>query len=382
MPQTSLKKPPVILMVVNDAAFFLSHRLAIAQAARDAGYDVHVATPAGPGSERIASNGLCFHALPLSRSGTNPLKEIRTIWSLFRLVDCLRPDIVHAITIKPILYCGWLAHFTSRFALVSAIPGLGYVFSSRGMVATIRRIAVRMGYRVALSTRRVRAVFQNKDDLATFLDAGLVGSGSFALIRGSGVNLEEFVSTPEPDGEPIVVLASRMLEQKGIREFLAAIERLRRRAVVARFVLVGAPDPDNPSSIPEWQLQKWHDNGAVEWWGRREDMPDVLRQASVVCLPTYYGEGLPKVLIEAAACGRPIVATDWPGCREIVVDRENGLLVPPRDAAALAYALEQLIVDRSLREKMGRRSREIAEADFSVGKVVQQTLAVYSELLV
>lgn len=368
-------------MVVNEAAFFLSHRLVIARAARDAGYDVHVATPAGLGSERIAANGLAFHALPLSRSGMHPLKELRTIWSLSRLVACLKPDIVHAVTIKPILYCGWLARTTNRFALVGTIPGLGYVFSSRGMVAGLRRGVIRMGYRVALSAKRVRAVFQNKDDLKTFLEAGLVTADSAALIRGSGVNLREFFPTPEPGGEPVVVLASRMLEQKGVREFVVAAERLRRSGVVARFALVGAPDPDNPTSISGRQLREWHESGVVEWWGRRENMPEVFRQAIIICLPTYYGEGVPKVLIEAAACGRPIVATDWPGCREVVTDGENGLLVPARDVDALVEALQSLLGDSERRKMMGACSRRIAEANFGEERVVNETLNLYRDVL-
>lgn len=370
-----------LLMVVNEAAFFLSHRLVIAQAARDAGYDVHVATPVGRGSERIAANGFTFHALPLSRSGMHPLKELRAIWSLSRLVACLQPDIVHAVTIKPILYCGWLACITNRFALVGTIPGLGYVFSSRGMVAWLRRGVIRIGYRMALSAKRVRAVFQNKDDLKIFLDAGLVMAGSAALIRGSGVNLREFVPTPEPGGEPVIVLASRMLEQKGVRQFVAAAERLRQCGVIARFALVGAPDPDNPTSIPRRQLREWHESGVVEWWGRHENMPEVFRQAIIVCLPTYYGEGVPKVLIEAAACGRPIVATDWPGCREVVTDGENGLLVPVRDINALAGALQSLLEDSDRRKMMGACSRRIAEANFGEERVVNETLNLYQDVL-
>lgn len=368
-------------MVVNEAAFFLSHRLVIARSARDAGYEVHVTTPAGPGSERIAENGLVFHALPLSRSGTHPLKELRTVWHLSRLIARLKPDIVHAVTIKPILYCGWLARATNRFALVGTIPGLGYVFSSRGALAGLRRSAIRIGYRLALSAKRVRAVFQNNDDLRAFLDAGLVPAASAALIRGSGVNLEEFVPAPEPDGQPVVVLASRMLEQKGVREFVTAAERLRRLGVVARFALVGAPDPDNPSSIPERHLRQWHESGAVEWWGRRDDMPEVFRSASIVCLPTYYGEGVPKVLIEAAACGRPIVTTDWPGCREIVTDGENGLLVPVRDVDALAAALRSLLEDAERRKSMGARGRHVAEAGFGEERVVRETLRIYREVM-
>jgi glycosyltransferase involved in cell wall biosynthesis len=201
------------------------------------------------------------------------------------------------------------------------------------------------------------------------------------LIRGSGVDMNIFTPRPEPEGVPVVILAARMLWAKGIGEFVDAARLLREQKVEARFVLVGESDPGNPSAVPVWQLEQWHDSGVVEWWGACSDMPRVFAEAHVVCLPSYYPEGVPKVLIEAAACGRPIVTTDVPGCREVVRHEENGLLVPTRDPVALAAALRRLIMSPALRDFLGRRGREIAVAEFGLERVIAETLAVYGDLL-
>lgn len=368
-----------ILFVVNDTGFFLSHRLNIARAAREAGWAVHVATPLGPAVERVEGEGFMHHALPLSRSGTNPLVELRTLSALFRLFRRLRPTLVHAVTIKPVLYSGLLAPWAGVPALVQAVSGLGHVFIAEGGLAALRRALVVAAYRVAFRHPRSRVIFQNPNDQEALRHA--LRPKKAVLIPGAGVDPDEFAPRPEPVGEPLVVLASRMLWAKGVGEFVEAAARLRERGISARFALVGDSDPSNPAAVPERQLRDWADSGVVEWWGRREDMPEVLGRAAVVCLPTFYGEGIPKVLIEAAAAGRAIVATDWPGCREIVRDGDNGLLVRPRDGEALAEALEALLTDPQRRARMGVRGRERVLAGFTSAQVVERTLAVYRELL-
>jgi glycosyltransferase involved in cell wall biosynthesis len=223
--------------------------------------------------------------------------------------------------------------------------------------------------------------FQNPDDLAVFIDKGIVSKEKTVLIKGSGVDTSIFKTTPEVEGLPVVVLASRMLWAKGIQEFVDAVRILSDSGVKARFALVGKSDPANPSAIPTDQLQSWNEGGVVEWWGHKSDMPGVFGQSHIVCLPSSYGEGVPKVLIEAAACGRAIVTTNTPGCREIVRHGENGLLIPVRDSKALADALRTLIENPDMRARMGARGREIAVAEFSEEKVIEQTLFVYGELL-
>lgn len=368
-----------LLFVVNDASFFLSHRLNIARAACEAGWVVHVATAPGPAVERVKAEGLLHHALPLSRSGTNPLAELQTLWALFRLFRRLRPALVHAVTIKPVLYSGLLAPWVGVPALVQAVSGLGHVFIAEGGMAALRRVVVVAAYRLAFRHPRSRVVFQNPNDQEALHRA--LRPGQAVLIPGAGVDPDQFALRPEPAGEPLVVLASRMLWAKGVGEFVEAARRLRERGTAARFALVGDSDPGNPAAVAGECLRDWADSGVVEWWGRREDMPEVLGRAAVVCLPTFYGEGIPKVLIEAAAAGRAIVATDWPGCREIVRDGDNGLLVRPRDGEALAEALEALLTDPQRRARMGVRGRERVLAGFTSAQVVERTLAVYRELL-
>jgi len=201
------------------------------------------------------------------------------------------------------------------------------------------------------------------------------------VVRGSGVDLKRFQPRPEPPGPVAVAMVSRMLWDKGVRELVEAVGRLRARGVALRLELVGAPDPENPGSIPGDRLAEWNRSGAAEWSGPSEDVPGVWAQAHIAVLPSYYGEGVPKSLLEAAACGRPIVAADVPGAREIVRHGENGLLVPPRDVPALAGALERLAADPNLRRQMGERGRQIAAAEFGEDIVVEKTLHVYRELL-
>jgi glycosyltransferase involved in cell wall biosynthesis len=378
---TELPGRPRLLFVINDAAFFLSHRLPVADAARGAGFDVHVATPASRPADRIRELGFTYHSVGLTRGGTHLLRELLSLLQLIRLYRRIRPDIVHHATIKPVLYGGFAARLAAVPASVSTITGLGHIFSGTTRKTQLLRGVVRLLYRVALAHKKSTVIFQNPDDLAGFVNGGLVRTQQAVLIRGSGVDLDEFRITPEPMGDVRVVLASRMLWSKGIREFIEAAALLRGEGVTARFALVGGTDPSNPSAIPEAQLRAWHDAGVVEWWGFRTDMPEVLAGSHIVCLPTTYGEGVPKVLIEAAACGRPVVTTDASGCREIVVDGENGFLVRPRDPAAVAAALRQLIEDMGLRHRMGTRGREIAREGFSVETVTRKTVEVYRNLM-
>jgi glycosyltransferase involved in cell wall biosynthesis len=370
---------PRLLYVFNDAAFFVSHRLPVALGARDAGYEVHVATPPGAAEVALAEEGLEHHPIPLDRRGSDPRHELGTLASLARLYRRLRPRLIEHATIKPVLYGGIVARFSGIPAVVSWMTGLGYVFISRGRRASLARAGIEAGYRLALRHRRARVIFENPDDRGLFVSRGLVYGDQTRLIRGAGVDMTVFRPRPEPVGIPTAVLASRMLRDKGVVEFVEAARMLRARGRAARFVLVGGTDPGNPAAVPEATLRQWADSGVVEWVGQREDMPAVIAGANVVCLPSYR-EGLPKVLVEAAAAGRAIVTTDVPGCREVVRPEENGLLVPPREAAPLATALERLLGDARLRSRMGARGREIAEAEFAVERVVGDTIRLYREL--
>lgn len=369
-----------LLYVVNDANYFLSHRLPLAKAAQSAGYDVHVATPSRGDVDAIKAAGFIYHPIPLTRSGTNPWQEFQSVLALVQLYKRLEPGMVHHVTIKPVLYGGIAARITGVPSVVNAVTGLGYVFIAKGTFAALRRAIVKMGFKLCFGHKNQRVLFQNSDDRAMFINAGIVAEPNTIVIKGSGVDLSVFAPIPELEAIPLVVLASRMLWDKGVGVFVEAAQLLHDKGVNARFVLVGDTDSENPAAVPSSQLAAWNNSGVVEWWGRREDMPKVFAQSHVVCLPSSYGEGVPKVLIEAAASGRPIVATNAPGCREIVKHGENGFLIPLRNVVDLADALEKLIEDPRLRREMGIKGRELAFSEFSVEKVVSQTLALYQEL--
>jgi len=371
---------PRILFVVNVDWFFLSHRLPFARAARNRGAEVWVAgSPTGQ-EDLIAQEGFHFVPIPFRRSGKDIFGEIRTLRAISGILADVKPDLVHNITIKPVLYTSLVARFIGKPAIVNTISGLGYVFISSGVKARILRGALWLPYKVALSGKRVRVFFENPDDIEEFVGRGLVKRSLTARIRGSGVDVELFKNTSEPPGVPVVMLASRMLRDKGVVEFVDAARLLRKWKVNCRVVLVGGPDPGNPATVTIEELSSWVNEGILEWWGQRAEMEKVLPLAAIVVLPSYR-EGLPRVLQEAASVGRPIVATDVPGCREVVHEGENGYLVPPRDHVRLAEAIRRLVEDPELRARMGANSRRMAIKEFRIEKVVESTLSVYDELL-
>jgi glycosyltransferase involved in cell wall biosynthesis len=369
-----------ILFVDNDVNSFYSYRVGVACAARDAGFEVHVAAPRGKAVELLEGEGFVFHAISMTRRGTMPWKEVGTILALAKLYRSIQPDLVHLVRLKPVLYGGLAAHGARVPAVVNLLTGLGYVFTGETRKAGILRKIVSFSCKVAFRHKNQRVIFQNPDDRAVFVNNRILPMQQTVLIKGSGVDIEEYRPVPEPVGVPVVLLGSRMLRDKGITDFVEAAGMLKKAGVQARFVLVGDTDPGNPTAISEEQLQDWASSGAVEWWGHQNGMHNVLTQAHIVCLPSYR-EGVPKVLIEAAACGRPIVTTDAPGCREIVRHGENGLLVPVRNSQALAEALRTLIENPALRMRMGSRGREIVVQEFSLARVVDETLRVYRDLL-
>lgn len=371
-----------ILYVVNDPAFFLSHRSNLGIYASQQGFEVHVATANGEAVEKIQNLGFVYHEIPFRRSGINPIIEISLIFSLYKLYRTIRPDLLHHVTIKPVLYGSIAARMASLPAVVNAISGLGYVFSASGFVPTLLRFPVKSLYRLALGHGNYIVIVQNTHDFDVIKDSGWIDQGRLRLIRGSGVDLKKFKPSNKEPEDMIVVFASRMLWDKGVGIFVEAARDLIAQNVVARFVLVGEPDRGNPNTVSKEQLLGWSKIPGIEWWGFHDDMEQVLDQASIVCLPTYYGEGVPKVLIEAAASGKPIVATEIPGCAEIVKQDYNGFLVPIKDANTLAQKILLLINDRNLRSRMGTNGRALAEKEFSIESVVVHTMDIYHELLV
>jgi glycosyltransferase involved in cell wall biosynthesis len=366
-----------LLFVVTEDWYFVSHRLALAAAAQAAGFEVVVATRVGRHGEAIRAAGLRLVPFGLARTYGNPIREILALVRLYRRE---RPDIVHHVALKPIMYGAVAARLARVPAQVNAVVGLGWLFTSAKGVMRLIRPAARWTLALLLRTRSSLTIVQNPDDRALLIRSHLPES-RIRLIRGAGVDTRVFAPAPEPAGPVCVVLAARMLWDKGVGEFVEAARLIRQAGIQACFALVGDPDNDNPASVPEATLRSWHGQDGIEWWGRRDDMPSVYHAAHIACLPSYYREGLPKVLLEAAACGRPLITTDAPGCREVVQDGDNGILVTPRDAQSLARAIGKLIEDEKLRRTMGKRGREIILKDFSSELVVRETLGIYRELV-
>ncbi|MBN9229639.1 MAG: glycosyltransferase family 1 protein [Legionella sp. 40-6] len=370
-----------LLFIVNDAAFFLSHRLPIALRAQENGYEVHIATPLAPVCEQIREHGLIFHPILLSRSGKNPFKELTSIFSLYALIRRLKPCIVHLVTIKPVLYGGLIARFLKVPGVVAAVTGLGYVFTAESKMAQYAQGIIQLFYRQALRQPRARIIFQNPDDQRLFTEKKICFPEQTTLIRGSGVDLSLYRPLPETTGTPTVLMVSRLLKDKGVTEYVDAVRLLTKKGIKARFLLAGARDADNPACIPQSLLDQWQQEGHIDLLGFREDIAQLLGQSSLVVLPSYR-EGLPKVLIEAAASGRAVITTDVPGCRDAIEPNQTGLLVPVRDAQALAQAIECLLEDAALRNKLGQAGRILAEREFSIDHIVMKHLAIYRELTI
>lgn len=370
---------PVLLIVGNDAKYFLSHRLPIAEAARAEGYEVHVATPPGPSVEEIKLRQFVHHTLFFSRSGTNPIHETKALCCLVKLFWRIRPDIVHLVTIKPVLYGGIAARLSPVGGVLAAVPGLGFIFMATSTRVRFLRAVVTMMYRLALGKRNLVAVFQNPDDQQALIDLGAITAARSARIRGSGVNLAEFRYQPEHTGVPVVTFAARLLRDKGVGEFVQAASLLLKRGVNARFRLVGDLDAGNPTSVSARELNEWVMGGIVEWSGYSSNMADVMAASNLVVLPSYR-EGLPKVLIEAAASGRAVITTDVPGCRDAIEPDVTGLLVPVKAVGQLADAIQRLLDDENCRMAMGRAGRAMAERAFSIESVVEKHLEIYGTL--
>jgi glycosyltransferase involved in cell wall biosynthesis len=300
--------------------------------------------------------------------------------TLLRLYERLHADLVHHIGLKPSLYGGIAARVTRVPRVVSTLTGLGVLFSSDSRRSRGLRAVVEAGLRFGFAAPRHHATLQHEADRERLLSRGISSPERTHVVPGSGVDLGSFLPTPEVPGVPVVLMVSRLLRQKGVEEFAHAARTLRRRGVAARFVLVGEPDPGHPSALPVSTVEAWGHAGDVEWLRWRCDVPSLLARSHIVCLPTSYGEGIPRVLIEAAACGRAVVATNLPGCREVVKDRETGLLVPVGDRRALVAAISRLLDDPVLRRGMGRRGHELVSCRFSSRQTIEANLQLYEDL--
>jgi glycosyltransferase involved in cell wall biosynthesis len=368
-----------VLLFANTDWYLYNFQLALARELRDRGNEVILVSPEGSYSARLQAQGFHWVNFQFSRRGVNPLVEAWTVIRLIRLYHREKPDLIHHFTVKCVVYGSLAASCLGIRTVVNSVTGLGYVFTEGQGARTWLKGLVNLFYRMLL--RRTQVIFQNPEDRDLFQQQNLVAPGRVSLILGSGTDTKQFVPRSEAKGDPVIILPARLLWDKGVGEFVAAARILRDQGIVARFALVGDTDEGNPAAVPSAQLKQWAESGVIEWWGWQEDMAQVYPVSHIVCLPTAYREGVPKTLVEAAACGRSLVATNIPGCREVVRDGENGYLVRPRDINALVVALRKLIESPSLRATMGIRGREIVLQKFSTTIILSQTLDVYRAVL-
>ena len=371
---------PKILYLVTEDWYFWSHRLPMARAARNIGFEVVVATRINKHREKIEAEGFRVVPLSLERKGKNPLKELAAIRAIAKVYKDEQPDLVHHVALKPILYGSIAARLVSVPRVINAFAGMGFVFIAESGLARLARPFLVTMLRFLFAAPNSHLVLQNNDDVAMFKDLGLGVDTRRHLIKGSGVDLEEFPICDEMPGDPVVTFVGRMLWDKGIGELVEAAKELKNKGLPVTVQLVGTPDPANPKSIPEETLRKWNEEGVVSWLGQRSDIAALWAGSHMAVLPSYR-EGLPKSLLEAAACGRAMIATDVPGCRELVNHGGNGLLVPVRESAPLAEAIERLALNAEERKAFGAQARLDIEAEYAAPVVSGQISALYQSLM-
>lgn len=371
-----------LLFVVNVDWFFISHRLPIAIAAISRGIDVHLVCADTGRISEIRKHGIKVHPLKLARSGTNFFSESLTVFDLYKLCKNIEPDILHAVTIKPVIYTSIIAKVLRIKSRVFSISGLGYVFVGTSLKSKLIRSVVSILYRTGLRNRNSIVIFQNDSDLSLFKKLGIVDQEQCRIIKGSGVDLAKYPFSPLPSGKPIVMFLARLLKDKGVVEFCEAarIFRNSEESDKADFVLVGDLDVQNPSSLDPSTLNEYISSGDVLHWGFTNNAADTISKSTLMVLPSYR-EGLPKSLIEAAAIGRPVVTTNVPGCRDSIIPNKTGVLVPVKQVTPLVSAISCLLKDRDMCSEMGRQGRALAVEVFDINSVIEQHFEIYEELL-
>ncbi|GAB1152053.1 MAG: glycosyltransferase family 4 protein [Shewanella algae] len=369
-----------LAFVVNVDWFFISHRLPIAIEAVKRGYDVHVVCADTGKVSEIEKHAITVHRINLARSGTNVFREIRTFLDIYKVCMRVKPDIIHGITIKPVVYSSLVARLLDIKKRVFSISGLGYVFIDQGLKAKIIRKLVSFLYRLGLNNSKSLVIFQNSSDMSVFKKQNIVKHEQCRLIRGSGVDLTVYKYYPvHPSDKPIVMFLARLLKDKGVVEFCEAAHRLKQAGSKAEFVLVGDLDPHNPNSLDEASLEMYQSRGDVIHWGYSTDVAAVIAKSTIMVLPSYR-EGLPKSLIEAAAVGRAVVTTNVPGCRDAIEPGISGVLVPARQVEPLIEAIDDLVKDFVKCKKMGELGRKLAEHAFDIHSVVHKHFRIYEEV--
>ncbi|MDI1232168.1 MAG: glycosyltransferase family 4 protein [Methylobacter sp.] len=377
-------RPMKVLFFANTEWYLFNFRLALAKHLRKRGVEVVMISPPGPYGKKLEEEGFRWIPVPMARRSLNPLREAWLLWKLIRIYQTEKPDIVHHFTIKCVVYGGLAARLVGIKGIVGAVAGMGFVFASSSALATMLRPMVRVLLQLALGGKKCRLILQNPDDLNAFVSASIADPANVRLIPGSGVNTDRFspiLKSSASEGSKKVLLAARLLWEKGIAEYIEAAQQLKTLGYSVDFLLAGEPDMGNPNSVQQEQVETWKQAGIIKPVGHVVDMAELLKSIDIMVLPSFYREGVPRSLIEAAAAGLPIVTTDAPGCRDIVENGVNGFLVPVRDSNALAEALRKILEDPALASRMGEAGRSKALAEFDERLVFEKTVEVYRELV-
>jgi len=367
-----------ILFISNVDWFFISHRLPIALEAIKKGYEVHLATKCTDKKSFLIKKGFVIHSIELDRTQKNLINFSKILAHIFKIVYEVEPSIIHAITIKPVIIGGFASRILN-IPFVASISGLGYVFVSRGIRSTLTKFVVTLLYKLALSGQNIKVIFQNIDDEKIISSICNLKLNQKVLIHGSGVDLDIYKPKNKKSKDKIILFASRLLKSKGLLEFVKSAELLKFKNL--KFLIAGKFDHENPDCIEFERMNDWVSRGIVDYVGYNENIINLINYSNIVVLPSYYGEGLPKILIEASACGIPIITTNHPGCRDAIINEVTGLLVPIKDHKALSSAILRLIENPQLSKKMGESGRKLALKKYDIKKVVNKHISIYEDLI-
>ena len=370
-----------LVILINNLNFFCSHRLPIAEAALNESLNVVIGYGELGGADPLylIQKGFKLSFVPMQRGGIDLFKNLKTFFYIWRFFRKEKPDIVHLVTIKPYLFGGILARITGVRCVVSAVSGLGYLFINKDLKSKLLKLFIYPLYKLAFNHFNQVVIFHNEEDAKDLVKWGVINSSKIKVLKGSGIKLDKFTKFKEHPGTPVVCFASRLLIDKGVNEFILAAKILKERSVIARFLLVGDLDMNNPKSLNRYDLMKIKSENIVEVFGYQDDIPSLFEKSHIICLPSYR-EGFPKVLIEAAAASRAIVTTDVPGCRDSIIPNKTGILVPVKNSKSLANAIQDLLENSKKRVLMGREGRKLAEREYSIENIVDSHLEIYKNL--
>ena len=372
-----------ILFLVNSLSFFISHRIEIAYAAKNKGYDIEVGYGelGNTKTSILSKKGIRCFKIPLERQSINPFKEIVSLFFIYKVFIRLKPDIVHLITIKPYLYGGIAGKLARVPCLVSAVAGLGILFDEEKWRSFFYKKLLKPLFYFALSHSNQIIIIQNQQNKKTLINWIGLDKKKFLLLPGSGVNISKFKNLSYSNKEITICFASRLLKNKGVFDFISAAKIIKNSGIKARFLIAGNLDPSNPDSLNKKDLNKIIKDKVVEYLNYQKDIPSLYARSHIICLPSFYGEGLPKALIEGAAAGRAIITTNVPGCRDSLIPNKTGLLVPKKNPQKLAKAIKYLIENPQIRIRMGKEGRKFAKKKFPVEKIISSHIKIYNDLI-